>query len=177
VLHDERRQQWLERERAWARRLNGAAARPWVVLSMVAVSRLGDGVLWCTIVAVLPFLGGPDGASCALLMVAIGLLNLCIYKYLKQRIARPRPYVSCPGVHACDRSLDEFSFPSGHAMHAAACSLILASYYPSLAAPVLLFTLLVALSRVVLGLHYLSDVAVGMAIGLSTATLALIVFF
>jgi len=90
-------------------------------------------------------------------------------------VARPRPYVDCPGIRACARSLDEYSFPSGHVMHAVAFSVLLGAAYPEFAPAAWLFTLLVALSRVVLGLHYPSDVAFGAAIGLIDAELVALV--
>jgi undecaprenyl-diphosphatase len=61
--------------------------------------------------------------------------------------------------------LDEFSFPSGHTLHAVAFALVGLAYFPSLAPVVVPFTVLVALSRVVLGLHYPSDVLAGIVIG------------
>jgi undecaprenyl-diphosphatase len=65
--------------------------------------------------------------------------------------------------------LDHFSFPSGHTLHAMAFSLVALFYYPHLAWLLLPFTLLVALSRVVLGLHYPSDVMAGAALGVLIA--------
>ena len=169
---DERRQLWIERERSWALWIHGAAARPSIVRLMAGVSWLSDGMLWYAIIAVLPWWGGPNGLACALRMLGVGVLNLIIYKVVKRHFARPRPYKTCPGIRACVRSLDEYSFPSGHAMHATAFSVLLSAYYPPLAIALWSFTLLVALSRLVLGLHYPSDVAIGVAIGLVTAELA-----
>ena len=60
-------------------------------------------------------------------------------------------------------------------MHAVAFSLVLAHYHPALGWPLWAFTVLVALSRVVLGLHYPSDVAIGAAIGWLTATFMLVI--
>ncbi|HEV8313669.1 MAG TPA: phosphatase PAP2 family protein [Burkholderiaceae bacterium] len=164
---------WLAQERALALWLHGASSVPAIVLLLMAVSWLGDGWLWYGIVLGLPLGGGASGWRCALHIVLLGAVNLQIYWLLKRRIARPRPFVSCPGIRACARSLDEFSFPSGHAMHAVAFSLVLAAYYPSLAVLLWSFTALVALSRVVLGLHYPSDVVIGAAIGLFTAECSL----
>jgi undecaprenyl-diphosphatase len=168
-LREARRLYWIERERSVAQWMHGAAAWPSVVLLMMIVSRLGDGLLWYGLIATLPFWGGATGLKCALYLVALGSVNLVFYKALKQRVARPRPFVSCPGIRACAPSLDEYSFPSGHTMHAVAFSLVLAHYHPALALPLWGFTGLVALSRVVLGLHYPSDVAIGGAIGALTA--------
>ena len=102
-------------------------------------------------------------------MVAVGLVNLLIYRIVKRWIARPRPARHCPGIRECTRPLDEYSFPSGHTLHAVACSVILSVYFPGCGWMVWSFTALVALSRVVLGLHYPSDVLVAVAIGAVTA--------
>lgn len=174
-LREQRRRDWINREQSVALWMHGAAAQPAVLLTLMTVSWLGDGALWFALVSTLPWWGGAEGLKCALYVLALGSVNLVFYKALKQRIARPRPYVSCPGIRACARSLDEFSFPSGHTMHAVAFSLLLVHYHPTLAVPLWGFTLLVALSRVVLGLHYPSDVAAGALIGWSTAMFMLVI--
>jgi undecaprenyl-diphosphatase len=174
-LYLERRAVWIARERSVALWLHGAAAWPGIVTVLMTVSWLGDGKVWYALIATLPWWGGSDGFTCALYMVALGAVNLVFYKALKQRCARPRPYVSCPGIRACARSLDEYSFPSGHTMHAVAFSLVLSQYHPALALPLWTFTALVSLSRVVLGLHYPSDVAIGAAIGWITAKFMLVI--
>ena len=165
----ERHRHWVAREQSIARWCHGAAAWPVVVKLLVGISWLGDGVVWVLLIFSLPWWGGPTGLTSAMYLVALGTVNLIFYKGLKQSIARPRPYVSCPGIRACTRSLDEFSFPSGHTMHAVAFSLVLADYHPALALPLWGFTALIAASRVVLGLHYPSDVLIGGAIGAVTA--------
>jgi len=166
---------WAAREQSVALWLHGASAWPSLLLMMVAVSWLGDGKLWYVLIATLPWWGGADGLTCALYMLALGAVNLIFYKALKLRVARKRPFVSCPGIRACARSLDEFSFPSGHTMHAVAFSLVLSHYHPALALPLWIFTVLVSLSRMVLGLHYPSDVAVGALIGWLTAKFMLVI--
>ncbi len=145
--------------------MHRAAARLWVVRLLDAVSRVGDGWIWYAVIACLPWAGGAVGPSVSVRMLAVGTVDLLVYKIIKRWIARPRPYRSCPGIRACARSLDEFSFPSGHTLHSVAFSLILTVYYPRLALFVWPFTMLVAVSRIVLGLHYASDVVVGGLIG------------
>ncbi|MGV6810018.1 MAG: phosphatase PAP2 family protein [bacterium] len=131
------------------------------------ISRLGDGVFWYTIMLSLPFIYGKDGIYSALHMSIVGLVALLIYKWMKTSTQRVRPYHFNKNIFQNVAALDQFSFPSGHTMHAVSFSIILLSYYPEWVLLVLPFTLLVALSRLVLGLHYPSDVLIGIAIGAS----------
>ena len=160
-----RRERWAERDRAWATWVYSAGGRPRLVPLLCAVSRVSDGMVWYTLIVLLPWLGGPQGLQCALAMLALGTLDLVVYKLLKRGTARARPCLACPGIEARMRSLDEYSFPSGHTLHAVAFSSVLTFFYPAMALLLWPFTLLVALSRVVLGLHYPSDVAVGALLG------------
>lgn len=172
-MNDSAWTRWAEHDRSWTLALHRAALRPWVVRVLAPVSRLSDGVLWYVAIMLLPWVGGTAGTACALRMVIAGALGLLVYSILKRHFARPRPCVACPDVQARARPLDEFSFPSGHTLHAVAFSMLLVAYYPVLTWVAWPFTGLVALSRVVLGLHYPSDVLVGAAIGASIAAATL----
>jgi undecaprenyl-diphosphatase len=168
----ERQLLWIERERSFALWMHSAATRPWVRRSLRVVSRLSDGWLWYATMLALPWIDHASGTSVSIRMASVALGNLLIYYIIKRSFARPRPYRSCPGIRACMPSLDEFSFPSGHTLHAVSFSLILVSYYPSLHIVVWPFVALVAVSRVVLGLHYPSDVIVGAVVGAMTAAVS-----
>ena len=170
--HSEPVLRWLERERLVALWMHGAATRAWVVRALTTVSLAGDGWLWYAIIAALPWWGGPTGGSAAARMLCVGTVNLILYKIVKRWIARPRPFRVCEGLRECARSLDEFSFPSGHTLHSVAFSFILTAYYPAFAIFVWPLTLLIAASRIILGLHYPSDVIVGGLIGVTTAAIS-----
>jgi len=170
------RRSWAERDRLWSQTLHRAAAMPFVMSALIGVSRLSDGILWYATILVLPWVAGASGTACALRMTALGAVDLVIYKILKQHFARPRPYVACPDIRACTRSLDEHSFPSGHTLHAVAFSCMLCAYWPAIGWIVWPFTAVVALARVVLGLHYPSDVVAGAAIGAFMAESLLVLF-
>ena len=60
---------------------------------------------------------------------------------------------------------DQFSFPSGHSINAFAFALSIGLFEPSLMYGLILCALSVAISRIILGLHFLSDVVVGFLIG------------
>ncbi|MFP4160813.1 MAG: phosphatase PAP2 family protein [Ectothiorhodospira sp.] len=142
----------------------------WLVNRLfAAVSRLGNGVFWYVLMGVLPLLYGMPGARASLHMALVGLLCLPLYKGLKQVTLRDRPYTRDTAILQNVPPLDRFSFPSGHTMHAVAFTLVLMAYLPAWGWAVAPFTLLVALSRLVLGLHYPSDVLVGAGIGAAVA--------
>lgn len=170
---------WLESGRArgvdwdWrcARALHRGAARPRWQRTMALCSRLGDAPLWvaATIAALLA--GGVIGWRLGLLALLLGTLNLTIYWSLKQLTRRERPFRQCDDIRECVRAADPFSFPSGHALHATAFAVLFSIRYPSLTLPLAGFAALVALSRVVLGVHFPSDVLAGVAIGAATGSM------
>jgi undecaprenyl-diphosphatase len=158
-----------ETDRRLTRRLNAFARGSFWQSFFVAVSRLGDGPFWCTLILVLALAGEFRAASA---MAASGLIGLALYRALKRRTRRPRPCAACPGVIALTAPLDEFSFPSGHTLHAVAFTVIAAAFIPWLALVLAPLALLIALSRPLLGLHYPSDVLAGAALGATLGILS-----
>ena len=129
------------------------------------ISRLGDGVFWYALMVVLATFGGTRGIVAALHMALTGIVAATMYKGLKRWTRRPRPFRTHDAIIPYVAPLDEFSFPSGHTLHAVSFTLIALAYYPVLAPLLVPFTVLVALSRIVLGLHYPSDVLAATVIG------------
>lgn len=129
------------------------------------VSRLGDGWFWYALILTLPFTASDHGPAFAILMAFTGLTCTITYKGLKRWLIRERPFISFPAINCGTPPLDRYSFPSGHTLHAACFQAMLFAVMPTMAWWVLPFTLSVAASRVVLGLHYPSDVAAGAIIG------------
>lgn len=167
-------EQWKARELDWTTRLNRASAYRAATIPLAVASRLADGVLWYSTMAGLALLGGPEGRLCATRMALVGILCVTLYLWIKRVIARPRPFIRCEDIRVCARVLDQFSFPSGHALHAVAFTLIIVHSYPSMGYLLWPFVALVALSRVALGLHYPSDVLAGGLIGCLLAVTVLL---
>lgn len=137
-----------------------------------AASRLGDGIFWYGLMALLLIVEREAALKPVLHMIAVGLIGLWLYKWLKQKTLRARPCDLHAAITRTTAPLDEFSFPSGHTLHAVGFSLVAIAYFPWLAPVLLPFTVLVALSRIVLGLHYPTDVLAGAALGYGLATLS-----
>jgi undecaprenyl-diphosphatase len=140
-----------------------------------AVSWLGDGWVWYAVMLALPVAYGMDGAQAALQMVFTGAAGLLVYKLIKNRAVRERPYITHSAIECASAPLDRYSFPSGHTLHAVSFTVLLANQFPEWTGPLAALALLIALSRVILGLHYPTDVAAGAVLGvtLGTASLAL----
>lgn len=129
------------------------------------VSRLGDGLFWYVMLATVWLWQGLLYGLQIIYLLLGGSVGTGIYKLLKSKTVRPRPYQVHQVIRLGERPLDHFSFPSGHTLHAVMITTVLGYIQPLLLVLMLPFTILVALSRMVLGLHYPSDVAVGALIG------------
>jgi undecaprenyl-diphosphatase len=138
------------------------------------VSRLGDGLFWYVLMAAIVLVRGIehhwlDGLRASAHLAATGVVALVLYRSLKRSTRRRRPYNDDARITALVPALDEFSFPSGHTLHAVAFTLVALAHYPVLAWLLIPFSASVAVSRVVLGLHYPSDVLAATAIGTAIA--------
>jgi undecaprenyl-diphosphatase len=167
------RERWSRNDAGWCLRANRYALHAGARRYFALVSRLGDGLFWYALMAVLVVADGMAGLAASIHLAATGALALLLYKLLKGWIKRPRPFASDLRIRAWVAPLDEFSFPSGHTLHAVAFTIVALAYYPALAWLLVPFTASVAGSRVVLGLHYPSDVLAATAIGAMLAALSL----
>lgn len=156
-------------ESAWCLRANALCDRRTTLRFFAAVSRLGDGMFWYALMAALALFGGDAGRGAALHLAAVGVVSLLLYKALKRWTRRPRPCAADLRIRARVAPLDEFSFPSGHTLHAVAFTIVALWYVPALAWLLIPFAASVAASRVVLGLHYPSDVLAATGLGSALA--------
>lgn len=159
-------------EQSVCQRINDISRHLAVRRFFVVISRLGDGAFWYVLMAAFAIFA-TDGLQVAAQMAATGLIGLALYKQLKVRLVRERPYISHARIRMGSAPLDRYSFPSGHTLYAVTFSSLAIAHLPALAALLVPFTLLVAASRVVLGLHYPTDVVAGALIGAALATASL----
>ena len=137
----------------------------------VLISWFGDGRAWYALILMLPMLYGETGLMTSLSMAKIGVVNLALYKVIKSLTGRARPCAVSVDIILGTAPLDQYSFPSGHTMHAVAFSMIATAHHPDLAWILVPFSCLIAMSRVILGLHYPTDVLAGGAIGAYVASM------
>jgi undecaprenyl-diphosphatase len=160
-------------EAAICLRCNRYGRNPHVRGVFSVASRLGDGVAWYALLIALPLALGEAALAPVAHMAATALVGVGLYTLIKLVLGRERPCRAHGAVEALVPALDRYSFPSGHTMHAVAFTLMLAHYFPVLLVLAVPFALLVAMSRVVLGLHYPTDVLAGALLGASMARASL----
>lgn len=148
-----------------------------VRLGFRLISRLGDGIFWYTVMAGILLSQGQAGLQPVTHMLLAGLTGTLLYKWLKGKTLRPRPYQVRQDIWLTGKPLDHFSFPSGHTLHAVVFCGVALAYYPALAWLLIPFTVLVGMSRVILGLHYPSDVVAGALLGALIASLSMMIVF
>jgi undecaprenyl-diphosphatase len=158
--------QWIEtRDQRLMRRVNRWTPPRWMRLWMVAATRCGDGWLWYAAGFMIAIVGGPErfrALLAALLAVSAGI---ALFIQLKRACRRRRPCAMEPHCWATLLPPDQFSFPSGHTITAFAMASSLSVFYPAMLIGLLFCALSVAASRILLGMHFLTDVIAGAALG------------
>jgi undecaprenyl-diphosphatase len=102
--------------------------------------------------------------------VAAGLTSV-----FKETFDRVRPALADPGIVALVPTPESASFPSGHAATAFAAAITAGAFYPRLRWPLIGLAVLVGLSRIYLGVHYVLDVLAGAALGVAVGLLVVLV--
>jgi undecaprenyl-diphosphatase len=152
-------------DRKIMRRLNQWEAPHWIRKWTLFASKGGDGWLWSVIGIILYFFGGDrrlDALTAGFESVVVGQLTFFV---LKRIIGRERPCATETHCWSVLLPRDRFSFPSGHTITAFGIAFSLGLYYPALLVGLIFCAASVGASRVILGLHYVSDVLVGVLIG------------
>jgi undecaprenyl-diphosphatase len=149
------------------RRVNQWRAPRWIRLWTICATRGGDGWLWYTLGLALLLFGGElrfEAIGSAALASGLGILA---FLRLKRMIGRKRPCAIEPHCWATLLPPDQFSFPSGHSITAFAVATPVGLFYPALMAGLLFCAISVAASRILLGMHFLSDVVAGSLLGVA----------
>lgn len=147
------------------RRVNRWRAPRWFRWWMLLATRAGDGWLWALIGIAILFAGDAmrfRAIETAGFAVAAGI---AMFHRIKRVVCRIRPRDIEPHCWAHIVTRDKFSFPSGHSTTAFAVAVSLGSFYPEIMPALLILAANVAVSRVVVGMHFMTDVLVGSGMG------------
>jgi undecaprenyl-diphosphatase len=148
------------------------AERPGLLRSCAAIlAHSGDSWFWWAGLALLAWRGDTFWRPWALTQLAAIIILALIVLAVKFTIRRRRPAGDWGAVY---RITDPHSFPSGHAARAVLLAVLTVGLGPIwLAVLLCVWAPLVALARVAMGLHYLSDVLAGILLGLLAGGIAL----
>tara|TARA_Y100001970_G_C14171903_1_gene824644 strand:+ start:1042 stop:1557 length:516 start_codon:yes stop_codon:yes gene_type:complete len=134
------------------------------------ITHTSSGKIYPAYTLIIPFII-PNGFS----MVKLGIIAFSIqvpaYMLIKNIIKRNRPE-KCDGFNQLIKPPDKYSFPSGHCSSATLLTLIISQYVPSITIYSIVWLILIFISRIALGLHYLSDAIFGVFLGIMSFYIA-----
>lgn len=139
------------------------------------VSHTGDGHLYA-LFGLLAFLfDGVAGRSFLAVSLFAFVIELPIYWLAKNHFRRRRPQELSDLVTSFITPSDRYSLPSGHTAAAFLMATISSYFYPDLQVFVFVWAAMIASSRILLGVHFLTDVLIGMLLGIGSAQLAIVI--
>jgi undecaprenyl-diphosphatase len=158
------------------RRVHRWRAPRWFRILMIVATRGGDGWLWYMLGLILVVFGGQHRVAAIAAAACAAAAGIFVFRTLKHASHRKRPCEIEPHCWASILPPDKYSFPSGHSITAFAVAIAIGSFYSELLGSLVTAALLIAASRIILGMHFLSDVLAGALIGLLLGTLSYHVF-
>ena len=120
--------------------------------------------------------GGPQRLAAIGAAGSAALIGVLIFKALKHLSHRRRPCQFEPHCWSKVLPPDKFSFPSGHTMTAFSIALVLSYFYPALEGTLFFLAISIGFSRIVLGMHFLSDVLAGVVLGVALGCASITAF-
>ncbi|MEF9916730.1 MAG: phosphatase PAP2 family protein [Lachnospiraceae bacterium] len=137
----------------------------WKIITSLANS----GWFWIALSTVL-LVPKKTRAAGFLALLSLGIGFLITNVWLKNMVARPRPYVEIDALTILIRAPHDFSFPSGHTCSSFAAAGVYYKMLPKkFGVAALVLAGLIGFSRLYLGVHYPTDVLGGLMIGLASS--------
>jgi undecaprenyl-diphosphatase len=160
---------WDGRLSEWATSLVPSRPRR---LGVGIMAHSGDSQWWLVAGALLWWRGVGAWPEAGARMIVVTVVGGLVTGIIKRVVRRPRPEGS---AHLFYLQFDRHSFPSGHATRVAALTVALGAMAPWWGAVLLgLWALAVGISRMALSLHFASDIAAGMGLGVVLGAILLL---
>lgn len=134
---------------------------------MILITTLGNGGLIWIVISVLMMLRKKYRPVAIIALLAMACCYIINDGIIKNLIQRPRPFLEIPELVPLIARPDTFSMPSGHACSSFAAAIVFLRRMGGKGAPFLLLAAAIAFSRVYVGVHYPSDVLIGIVIGIA----------
>lgn len=141
------------------------------------ISKSGDGYLYVLTGLFFLFTRNQEVLSVLFAGLIAFAIELPVHAILKKLTKRKRPFNKIGTLHHLIKPPKSLSFPSGHSAAAFIFATLIKILFPSLAILLYSWAGLVGFSRVYLGVHYPSDVIVGMVLGFVSVTIGLSIIF
>lgn len=151
--------------------INLSLQNPFFNLLMPLITNIGSYIVWIVICLMLAIFGGEKGRNVAIILFIAIIFGQLMDELLKYIFLRPRPYMVLQGVHQL-ASVDNASFPSGHATEIFIGCVILGKKYGYMIL-FLILAFIISFSRIYLGVHYPTDVIAGALLGIVISLLVL----
>lgn len=138
---------------------------------MYRITHLGSAAFSAILMFSFIFFGNQNIRNIGLeLFLVLGISQIIVHS-LKKILSRERPYKILEQLNTFGINLKDYSFPSGHSAASFSLATTIALNIPRLSIVVFFLAILVAISRIYLGVHYPTDVAAGIIIGFSASLL------
>lgn len=133
---------------------------------MYRVTNLGSAQFAAFVIFTMLFFGNKRFKNIGVeIFLALTMSQIVVHS-LKMLLSRERPYNILEQLNTFGIDLKDYSFPSGHTAASFSLATTLALNVPKISIVVYFLAIVVAISRIYLGVHYPTDVAAGIIIGL-----------
>ena len=149
--------------------INGKMKNKYLDIFMYKVTDLGGAIFSSLFSLVLLVFGNNKVRLIAIEALVILFISQIIVQALKKMLSRERPYVIIEKLNTFGINLSDYSFPSGHTTASFSIATTLALNIPGLTYFVFILATIIGISRIYLGVHYPTDVAAGIILGVGSA--------